>query len=212
MDSLKTICFIECIKNEQIYNEFLNLPKYTQNVLSKDYIKFTNYYDIIRKYNLCKKYLNESKDYRYWLNIDKNTTTDNYVRNLYKLMTPYSHWKWNEISYFKNLTLALYEEFSSMICWDILFITDKIPKNKVSYLLKNYQRLIELSFIQGIKARIDDKEESCWILVIPPYIPNIIGKMKYFVETGILTFNNYDLLDHIENTNEIFIFEQLFQS
>jgi len=192
--------------NEHIYIDFLNLPKYFQNVLLKDYIKFTNYYDIIRKYNLCKKYLNEPCDYKHWKD---DNTTDNYVRNLYKRRDTFT--KWNEISYFKNLTLALYEEFSSMFCWDILFITDKIPKNKVSYLLKNYQRLIELSFIKGIKRRIDDKEESCWILGISPYIPNIVGKMKYFVETGILTFNNYDLLDHIENTNEIFIFEQLSQ-
>jgi len=42
MDSLKTLSFIECIKNENIYNEFLNLPKYTQKVLTKDCISFAN--------------------------------------------------------------------------------------------------------------------------------------------------------------------------
>ena len=31
----------------------------------------------------------------------------------------------------------------------------------------------------------------------------------YFVSTGIITYDDYDFLDHIEDTSKIFIFEQL---
>ena len=223
MDSLKTICFIECIKNEQIYNEFLNLPKYIQNVLSKDYIKFTNYYDIIRKYNLCKKYLNGiniSEKYKLCENLNNITATDNYIRNVCKLKNISKGLNWDNLSTSENLTVSLYEEFWFKFEWGILFFTGNIPKNQVAYLLKNYQKNIKERIAGRLECeKLDEVELTSWRpadehwcgMTNMPRRARMYRILEYFLKTGILIFDNYDLLDHIEDTCEIFIFEQLSQ-
>src|SRR5436190_11603725 len=114
MDSLKTLSFIEYIKNENIYNKFLNLPEYTQNVLSKDYFLFTNIKTILQKYNLCEKYLSGIKDVELYhllfegfpFNIRDypRTATLNYIRNLHKLEY-LDKVDWYNICYYLNLPL-----------------------------------------------------------------------------------------------------------
>src|SRR5436190_56865 len=94
-DSLKTLSLIECINNEYIYNEFLNLPKYTQNVLTKDCISSANIKIILQKYNICENYLSGINNYELRMFLQNGllneiinhprTITKNYIRNLHKL-------------------------------------------------------------------------------------------------------------------------------
>ena len=211
MDSLKTLSFIECIKNENIYNKFLNLPKYTQNVLSKDYILFTNIKIILQKYNLCEKYLSGIKDFElsrffyFGLIIEirdhPRTITQNYIRNLRKLdLLTYMHWDY--IWQYLTFPVTFYEEFSSEVSWDNLFCYGKIPKNKVAYLLKKYQKEIKHSFLMTTELLMENG--------LMDY-DDIRFQTRYFLNTGIITYDDYDFLDHIEDTSEIFIFKQLSQ-
>ena len=211
MDSLRTLSFIECIKNGNIYNEFLNLPEYTQNVLSKNCISTSNIKDILQKYNLCERYINGMDDsklgfledgFPFKIDDHPRTATLNYIRNLHKLEFLLNIY-WYNICYYLILPVPFYEEFRWKVHWDTLFRYGKIPKNKVVYLLKKYRKVIKQSFIEKIHEILEERR------AFPFQIPNVIKKMMYFVSTGIITYDDYDFLDHIEDTSKIFIFEQL---
>ena len=67
------------------------------------------------------------------------------------------------------------------------------------------QKDIEESFTRAIDVLLLEIDIRGWD------IPNTIKKMTNFLDTGIITYDDYDFLDHIEDASEIFIFKQLSQ-